>query len=433
MKTVCVYIRGECGISMTISNDGKRTDHIEGDVDLADLSELKRVYIEQAEKRLPHYYSPDKQVMLQNMSRAEIYEKGLPREILWKMVEYNLSAKNGISTKRMCTIVEHIDYLASQYVTYHARIHRDFEQDEREVELNNLREIFNRSFERMASVFVEDIGDFLARNELPDEGPLLFESIQELYRRKIYQYAEYVRLHEDFAQVVGTAEEWLLRDSYFMGDILRLVTLKNGTELPERLYSEQELIAVAAFYQSARKWLIMQKSTAVSEEQLGIELGIFAMKTQVLIEHPQITPGLRKKFQIAYNSFYNYKVNDLDKRQHEEAMNPYEPDKRLYGPIDREAVALWTNKLHKLAIAHAIEPIFTNVVHEAFEIFDEKVRLGSTLERYQDSNEWYRFNQQDDMVSPEADAFTLQLRIADWNKFLKIIKAEEFWFFEIKY
>ena len=51
---------------MTISNDGKRTDHIEGDVNLADLSELKRVYIEQAEKRLPHYYSPDKQVMLQN-------------------------------------------------------------------------------------------------------------------------------------------------------------------------------------------------------------------------------------------------------------------------------------------------------------------------------------------------------------------------------
>ncbi|MBM7700681.1 hypothetical protein [Kurthia huakuii] len=418
---------------MTISNDGKRTDHIEGYVDPTDLAELKRIYIERAEERLPHYYSPDKQVMLQNMSRDEIYENGLPRDILWKMVEYNLSAKNGISTKRMCTIVEHVDYLASQYVTYHARIHRDFDDDERDEQLNSLREIFNRSFERMTNVFVEGIGDFFARNELPNERPLLFESIQELYRRKIYQYAEYVRLHEDFAQVVGTPEEWLLRDSYFMGDILRLVTLKNGTELPERLYSEHELIAAAAFYQSARKWLIMQKSTSVSEEQLGIELGFFAMKTQVLIEHPQITPGLREKFQIAYNSFYTYKVNDLDKRQREESNNPYAPDKRLYAPIDREAVALWTNKMHKLAIAHAIEPIFTNVVHEAFEVFDEKVRIGSTLERYQDSNEWYRFNQQDDMVSAEADAFTLQLRIADWNKFLNIVKAEKYWFFEIKY
>lgn len=418
---------------MTISNGGKRTDHIEGDADISNLNDLKQAYIEKAKERLPRYYSPDKQVKLQHMTHEEIYQQGLPREILWKMVEYNLSAKNGISTKRMCTIVEHIDYLASQYVTYHARIHRDFDEHEREEQLEQLRTIFNRSFERMISVFVDGIGDFFARNELPNEGPLLFESIQELYRRKIYQYAEYVRLHNDYAQIVGTEHEWLLRDSYFMGDILRLVTVQHGTTLPDRLYSEDELIAVAAFYQSARKWLIMQKSTAVSEEQLGIELGIFAMKTQVLIEHPKMTAGLREKFRIAYNSFYEYKVNDLDKRQREEFQNPYATDKRLYGPIDREAVSLWTNKLHKLAIAHAIEPIFTNVVHEAFEVFDEKVRQGSHLERYQDSNEWYRFNQKSPTIGAEADAFTLQLRIADWNKFLGIVKAEGFWFFDLKY
>lgn len=417
---------------MTISNGGKRTDHIDGDKD-ANLNELKQAYIDKAKERLPRYYSPDKQVKLQHKTHEEIYKEGLPREILWKMVEYNLSAKNGISTKRMCTIVEHIDYLASQYVTYHARIHRDFDESEREEQLEQLRTIFNRSFERMTSVFVTGIGDFFARNELPDEGPLLFESIQELYRRKIYQYAEYVRLHEDYAQIIGTEHEWLLRDSYFMGDILRLVTVKDGTELPDRLYSEHELVAVAAFYQSARKWLIMQKSTAVSEEQLGIELGIYAMKMQVLVEHPKVTEGLRKKFRIAYNSFYEYKVNDLDKRQREEFNNPYAPDKRLFGPIDREAVALWTNKLHKLAVAHAIEPVFTNVVHEAFEVFDEKVRQGSHLERYQDSNEWYRFNQPNQAIGTEADAFTLQLRIADWNKFLGLVKAEDFWFFEMKY
>lgn len=416
---------------MTISNDGTQHERTKESLAMS-VATKKALYIAQAHARLPKYYSPDKQVKLQQMTTEEIYAEGLPKEILWKMVEYNLSAKNGMSTQRLCKIVEHIDYLASQYVTYHERIHRDFSDEALHQQIAQLQETFNRSFERMAYVYVEAVGDFFARNELKEERTLLYSSIQELYHRKVTHYSDYVRLHEDFAQLAGTKDAWLLRDSYFMGDILRLLA-KEETLLPPTFYSEAELIAAGAFYQSARKWLIMQKSTAVSEEQLGIELGIFAMKTLVLTSHPSVTEPLRHKFQIAYESFFAYKVNDLDKRQREEFRNPYATDKRLYGPIDRDAVQRWTNKMYAYALAGRIEEVFTDVVHEAFEVFDEKVRASSHLERYQDSNEWYRFAQQQDLVSQQMDAFTLQLRISDWNAFLTSIQAEEKWFFTLKY
>lgn len=417
---------------MTISNDGTQHEQINESLSMT-VATKKALYTAQAHARLPKYYSPDKQVKLQQMTTEEIYAEGLPKEILWKMVEYNLSAKNGMSTQRLCKIVEHIDYLASQYVTYHERIHRDFTDELLTQQILQLQQTFNRSFERMANVYVEAVGDFLARNELKEERTLLYSSIQELYRLKVTHYSDYVRLHDDFAQLEGTKDVWLLRDSYFMGDILRLLAQEVETTLPASFYSEAELIALGAFYQSARKWLIMQKSTAVSEEQLGIELGIFAMKTIVLKNHPQMTEPLRRKFQIAYDSFFAYKVNDLDKRQGEEFRNPYATDKRLYGPIDREAVKRWETQMCAYAREGRIEEVFTNVVHEAFEVFDEKVRAGSHLERYQDSNEWYRFTQQQDLVSQQMDAFTLQLRISDWNAFLTSIQAEEKWQFTLKY
>ncbi|MFH7428740.1 hypothetical protein, partial [Pseudomonas syringae group genomosp. 7] len=88
--------------------------------------------------RLPQHFSANKRMKVQALTKEEIESNGLPKEIFWKMVEFNVSARGGLSFERIAAISEHINFLASEYCTYKARIHRDFEGIEKEQQLKKL-------------------------------------------------------------------------------------------------------------------------------------------------------------------------------------------------------------------------------------------------------------------------------------------------------
>ncbi len=391
------------------------------------IENIKEQYKQDAKKRIPQYFSANKRMKVQALSKEEIETNGLPKEIFWKMVEFNVSARGGVSFERISSIGEHINFLASEYSTYKARINRDFEGEEREQQLRKLHDILGRGFERLSNAYVETVGTFFERNEIVGEKEFIRKSIAELYHRKIQQYEQFIRLYPDYANVKGKEDEWLERDSYFMGDILRLVVSSVYTQciiLPENIYTAQDLAAAGAFYQSAHRYLINQKSTAISEEQLGVELGFLGMKLEALLSKEDLTKGLKDKLSIIYQSFTTYKIEDINKRQEESKHYPYTRLNQKYGKLDANVVLHWAKIMRSYVKEEHIKTIFLKVLSDAFVEFRKKVEAGSPLERYQEQNDWDEFYDNAESITYPAgkpDVFHFNTMIEDWNNFIEKI------------
>lgn len=394
------------------------------------IEKLKEQYKKYIEKKKPQHFSANKWMKVQALTQSEIETNGLPKDIFWKMVEFNVSARGGVSFERIAAISEHINYLASEYITYKARIERDFDGEEKTTHLEKLNKIFGRGFDRLSNAYVDTVGTFFELNEIYGEKELLRQSIRALYERKIQQYDQFININPDYAYIQGTKDEWLERDSYFMGDILRLAVSKIYTQciyLPEGLYTTLDLAAAGAFYQSAFRWLINQKSTAISEEQLGIELGYLGMKLEILLRKDGLSPKLKEKLIKVYQSFTKYKIEDINKRQEEAKHYPYSRQNTKYAKLDENVVLYWANRMRSQIQEENIEIIFLDVIPSAFEEFQKKVEAGSLLERYQEQNDWDEFYLDAESITYPAgkpDVFHFYTMIEDWNLFITNIISE---------
>lgn len=395
------------------------------------VKKMKERYIQDAKERLPQYFSPEKRISTEKMTIEDYREKGLPKEIFWKMVEYNLSAKDGLSVNRVSEVASYIDFLASEYVVYYERIHVDFQGEERKEQLLELDTVFQRSFERMVNTYTKSVGKFFERNEIKNDSAVIYQSISQLYLRKIYQYAEFVRLEPDYALIKETEDEWLHRESYFMGDLLRLIVSKLYTQctvMPTELYNENDLTVAGAIYESANTWLITQKSTAVSEEQLGIELGLLAMKFNIALQKSDLSTQFQEKLGKIFKSFYRYKIEDINQRHKEAIENIYNVQNKLYGELDETVVQYWAVALGKYVSDGDPVGVFIEAIPKAFAMFKEKVEHGSDLERYQKNNDWYQFYTESDISTHKhSSAFTYTLRLNDWNNFIEKVNIDLKW------
>lgn len=408
--------------------NGRKSSNSKLDFDI--IEKLKEQYKKDIQREIPQHFSANKWMKVQALTKNEIETKGLPKDIFWKMVEFNVSARGGVSFERIAAISEHINYLASEYITYKARIERDFEDVEKKAHLEKLDKIFGRGFDRLSNAYVDTVGTFFELNEIDGEKELLRQSIRALYERKIQQYVQFIDINPDYAYIKGTKDEWLERDSYFMGDILRLAVSKIYTQciyLPEGLYTTLDLVAAGAFYQSAFRWLINQKSTAVSEEQLGIELGYLGMKLEVLLRKEGLAPSLKEKLKKVYDSFTMYKIEDINKRQEEAKHYPYSRQNTKYAKLDEAVVLYWANKMRSQIQEDNIKVVFLDVIPSAFEEFQQKVEAGSPLERYQEQNDWNEFYLDAESITYPAgkpDVFHFYTMIEDWNLFIRRIISE---------
>ena len=408
--------------------NGRKSSNSKLDFDI--IEKLKEQYKKDIQREIPQHFSANKWMKVQALTKNEIETKGLPKDIFWKMVEFNVSARGGVSFERIAAISEHINYLASEYITYKARIERDFEDVEKKAHLEKLDKIFGRGFDRLSNAYVDTVGTFFELNEIDGEKELLRQSIRALYERKIQQYVQFIDINPDYAYIKGTKDEWLERDSYFMGDILRLAVSKIYTQciyLPEGLYTTLDLVAAGAFYQSAFRWLINQKSTAVSEEQLGIELGYLGMKLEVLLRKEGLAPSLKEKLKKVYDSFTMYKIEDINKRQEEAKHYPYSRQNTKYAKLDEAVVLYWANKMRSQIQEENMEVVFLDIIPSAFEEFQQKVEAGSPLERYQEQNDWDEFYLDAESITYPAgkpDVFHFYTMIEDWNLFIRKIISE---------
>lgn len=397
------------------------------------IEQMKAHYIQDAKNRLPQYFSPEKRMFMNSGALGQLQQNGLPKEIFWKMVEYNVSAKDGLSLSKLDEISEYIDFLASEYVVYHERVKRDYVGEELTQQIQELETVFKRCFERMAAVYTRSVGKFFERNDIPNESLVMQKSIAELFLRKVHQYNEFIQIEPDYAKIKGTNHEWLLRDSYFMGDVLRLMVSKLYTQctiMPIELYNEADLCVAAAIYQSAQTWLIPQKSTAVSEEQLGVELGLFAMKFQVALTKEDLSTTFKKKLATIFDSFYAYKIDDLNQRHKEAQEHMYNREQALYASLNEKVVRYWTKTICDTLECKGIAAIFEEVIPQALAEFEGKVMQGSTLERYQKNNEWNHFYDDSQRVNyRHSAAFTYKLRLNDWHDFLDKTNMELEWYY----
>ncbi|WP_397536792.1 hypothetical protein [Rummeliibacillus pycnus] len=415
--------------SVSFNEHDTKNDHENLQI-ILNVEKIKEQYKQDAENRIPQHFSANKRMKVQALTKEEIELNGLPKEIFWKMVEFNVSARGGVSFERIAAISEHINFLASEYSTYKARIHRDFEGQEKEQQLKKLNAILGRGFERLSNAYVETVGTFFERNEINSEKELMRKSISALYERKIKQYEQFISIYPDYAYIKGTKDEWLERDSYFMGDILRLVVSKVYSQcilLPEYLYTPNDLAAAGAFYQSAHKWLINQKSTAVSEEQLGVELGYLGMKLEVLSCKEDLSQNLKEKLGRVYQSFTSYKIEDINKRQEESKHYPYTRLNKKYAKLDEKVVLNWATIMRSHIQEENVESVFLEVLPAAFAEFQKKVEAGSLLERYQEQNDWDEFYENAESITYPAgkpDAFHFSTMIEDWNRFIEKIAVQ---------
>ncbi|MEX3624536.1 hypothetical protein [Viridibacillus arvi] len=425
------YVQNRVSLPEQHPNQTGENDILEPFLDVETVKHLKKKYIAEVQERLPMYFSADKRMKMQSLTEEQFQQQGLPKEIFWKMVEFNVSTKGGISFERLPSIGEHLDYLASEYITYKMRIERDFESEDQVAQLAKLDEIFGRGFTRMSNAFIDYVGAFFEKNEVVGESALMEQSIKGIYQYKLAKYGNFVLANPDYAFIKGTLDAWLERDSYFMGDILRLVIAKideNRIKIKENPYTTLELNAVAAFYQAVQRRLANQKSTSVSEEQLGIELGFLGMKLEMLIQKDGVSPELASKMETAYVSFFNYKIEDINQRQEETKNNPYTRNREAFCELNREMVENWAKRLRNSLQEENPQQVFEATILSAYNVFQEKVQQVSKLERYQEQNDWKTFYEESPTNNYQVelpDAFCYNALIADWNKFISEIIVDQ--------
>jgi len=247
------------------------------------------------------------------------------------------------------TVALNIDYYASEYAQYKNRIEQQFTGEERAAHLDRLETLFNTHIKEAATNFAQMVGGFLEKNGITGEQEFIYNSFWDIYEQRKAIYLDFIAENPDYARVRGTEDEWLLNADGFMGEQLRyaLVSRQQDMNLTSKYgYSIDDLAALGVLVKEMAGVQDRSQSLNRSEEELGVQLGMAAMKYALISEHFNISSSVRKKLDESFNNFI---ANEIDRTSVHVVQQRRDPFVR-----NKEAYLLDYDKLHVWRIIHSM-------------------------------------------------------------------------------
>src|SRR5690625_2840923 len=244
-----------------------------------------------------------------NVSIDVIPKEDEDKEINWVPLE--MSMKSRVSNHTNADEIAYdIDYIASEYVQYKIRIEQLYTGEEREEALARLNRIIDQQIENYAEGFSSTMTSFFTSHGVEASESDIKHSVIDMFQQRITAYESFVDSNPDFANIKETEEVWLLQDNIYMGDALRFLFSNEFPEMElesEYGYSIADLMATGMLITNTHSVGIdpFRSKVGRSEEEVGIELGMMAMKFELIKEHFPMSDDFKDAIEQVFANYIN--------------------------------------------------------------------------------------------------------------------------------
>ncbi len=342
---------------------------------------------------------------------ARMRATGGETEIDWFKLNMDYDARAGAGTGNLDEVALRIDYYASEYAQYKTRIENQFTGEKQQAELAKLEQFFAKKVGSEAEYFSKQVGGFLANNGVPGEEEALRNSFLDVYEQRKSTYLLFIGNNSDYAGVHGTEDEWLLNAGEFMGEQLRYAMLSQEPEMnldSRHGYSVDDLQAVGMMTKELSKASTLLKSQDRSEEELGIRLGMAAMKYTLLSSHFQLGEEIREKMDKAMKGFIQNEMDRVTAYIEQQRADPYVRNKQAYAiDFDQQAVLDIIKRMVDNLSEEDVDAAFRSDWSTMVSLYTSKFQdfSSSQLSRY------HPYNSNSSWVN--------QNLAGDWNRFVQ--------------
>ena len=338
---------------------------------------------------------------------------GGEKQISWNHVETNL---NSHTRDILDTVAIDIDYFASEYTQYKTRIEQQYTGEDQKAELVKMENTFASRVGEAATNFAKSVGGFLETNGVIGEQDAIRNSFLDIYEQRKTDYLNFTAENPDYAQVKGTEDEWLLTAGNFMGEQLRYAYISQQPEMnltSQYGYSVDDLNAAGTLVKelTSVKQNLSMSSSERSEEELGVELGLAAMRYVLISGHFEISSNIKSKLDQSLNEFVKRQIEKASAFIDQQRRDPYVREKEFYAVDYDQQVVLGTIKrmVKDLNSAEDINTAFKSDMNTIVALYKKKssdIQMGS-LSRYNDYySSWVNKNY-----------------ASDWNRFVLQLSA----------
>lgn len=269
----------------------------------ASLLRTEAMSIDEAVSSMTRKINDDGTITAPNLE--DLRENGLSPEINYEELDAMFNFKtNYRDVLNVDSFAEIADYIASTYAVLQQRIQNDFSGEEQTAEFEKLDAFMAGHIDRFSMQFADAMGDFSAQIGVNESKDKFYESVKEAIYDQTKQYQEYIAENRDYARINDTADSWLNRHTEYMSSNLRSAFSPADSISPftktDALYSKNELASISSFAKTATEiWNDINVNFVMSEEEIGLKLGMMALAVDVLSDKSN-APEEYKKMAAEY-------------------------------------------------------------------------------------------------------------------------------------
>lgn len=274
-----------------------------------------------------------------------LQKNGLSDEINWIDFQNDL-AGIGFSTDSPVFRLDSEDfqrkteYLASRYAAMEDKIKQHFSGAEQDAHMQKLDDLYQGAVKEVAKGYAEVVGGFLEENGMSGEKEKIYHSVINSVNDRIDEYRTYLSENKDPAGLKGTKDEWLVEDDAYIAAILRQSNMgRDIKETDSESYTFDELNVCGKYAAELTAFERKNSCYATSEEQVGLDFAMLAMKTEELFKRDNDNPALKNLLQKMVSGFMNHYLERMDNKLADLRENAAcAADIRGYQALDRQSV-----------------------------------------------------------------------------------------------
>ncbi len=271
-----------------------------------------------------------------------------------RMLQFELSGLEFEEGRRYQAIdsgelYKNVKYLASRYVAMEDKIKKICTGAEQTERLNQLNKMYAETLEKMAKSYSEVVGGILEDYGVSGEKEKIYQSFKSGVGQQVDEYRMFLKQDQKSTGLGDTENAWLLKDDEYIAAILRKFDhIPEASASNQGEYSLEELDVLGQYVSSLSTMEAMAVTYEMTEERLGLDLAMLAMKTDILCKEKNVGPVLNTTLKEALNGYLNVFLDRFNQKLEINRRNPLiEADIQGNAELNKESVWKVYNKTIK--------------------------------------------------------------------------------------
>ena len=293
---------------------------------------------------------------------------------------------------------KNVEYLTSRYAAMEDKIKTVYTGTGQKERLDQLNEMYEETLERMAKSYSEIVGGILEDYGVSGEKEKICQSFKNGVEQKVTEYRDFLAHNKGFTGLEGTGDAWLLKDDEYIAAMLRSQNVASESRsIRDGEYSLNELDILGQYVSSLSAMAAKAKATTyeMSEEQIGLELAMLTMKTDVLNKDNRVSYTLSTTLQKAVSGYLDVFLEQFNHKLETNRKNALiGSDIRGNAELDKNSVWSVYNKTmeHYRSSGSLMEALIKGAEYGRLQ-YSQKMSSGDLKEIYRYKNSGFYWNE----------------------------------------